>query len=386
MNGGNPVHHVQTYPPQPHYGKLPNPYGNEYQGPNGPHYPVNPAYGSNYVPMPVPYGVKLDSKLDGAPGGHGPEKGHEQGAYKHWEQPPDGLAHDSQGMPSRPSSAQEKHRSTPDRRTPGRSPGLSEPPHPHGPLHLSGPNGMQAMPPSMTPVPFPGSHLYGQHPPPLPMYGMGAPPPYMASNSQPPNMPFNAGYPVDPAKKMRLGEPDGLRSGPPPPLMEPSFQVPSSVSRHPFNGSMPPGSTQLAPHNVAQAAPMRVPHMGEHWEQPSHPNSNLMANAPPPPSTPTSGHSASKSPTSESDKSSKKKRKRCGNCPGCLRKDNCGDCGPCKSVRSHQICKMRKCDQLKSKKEKVREVSTRLGCFSRIFVLHSFRLHLPSPSPPARTC
>ena len=56
------------------------------------------------------------------------------------------------------------------------------------------------------------------------------------------------------------------------------------------------------------------------------------------------------------DKSGKKKRKRCGECPGCIKKDNCGSCGPCKSVRSHQICKMRKCDQLKTKKEKAREV------------------------------
>ena len=57
-------------------------------------------------------------------------------------------------------------------------------------------------------------------------------------------------------------------------------------------------------------------------------------------------------------KATKKKRKRCGECPGCLKKDNCNECGPCKSVRSHQICKMRKCDQLKTKKEKAREVST----------------------------
>lgn len=53
----------------------------------------------------------------------------------------------------------------------------------------------------------------------------------------------------------------------------------------------------------------------------------------------------------------KKKRKRCGECPGCYRKDNCQQCGPCRSTRSHQICKMRKCEQLKTKKERQREVS-----------------------------
>jgi len=331
--------------------------------------------------MPVPYGSKIESKLDGQPGSNGPDPKSHEGPYKHWgEQPPDGL-HDPQGgmsIPSRPSSAQEKHRATPDRRTPGRSPGLGEPlGHPHG-AHLNGPNGMvPGMPPSMLPGAYPGSHVYGQHPPP-PMYGMGAPPPYIAPNHQPPNMPFNAGYPLDPAKKMRLGEPDSVvgdhsRVGPPQAMMENSYQVPSSVSsasRHPYNGAMPPANApQMAPHNVAQPAPMRVPHMGEHWPDQAaatHPNSNLMVSAPPPPSTPTSGHSASKSPNSESDKSSKKKRKRCGNCPGCLRKDNCGDCGPCKSVRSHQICKMRKCDQLKTKKEKVREVSSFLLVFLTI--------------------
>lgn len=47
----------------------------------------------------------------------------------------------------------------------------------------------------------------------------------------------------------------------------------------------------------------------------------------------------------------RRKRKRCGVCPGCEHKDNCGECGPCKSVRSHQICKMRKCDKLKHKRQ-----------------------------------
>ncbi|KAI1293529.1 DNA N6-methyl adenine demethylase [Halotydeus destructor] len=96
-----------------------------------------------------------------------------------------------------------------------------------------------------------------------------------------------------------------------------------------------------------------------------------MPGEPPPPGWPSNGlppmtalgqppgSVASLSPSGESnpasDKPSKKKRKRCGECPGCVRKDNCGDCGPCKSVRSHQICKMRKCDQLKTKKERARE-------------------------------
>jgi len=50
------------------------------------------------------------------------------------------------------------------------------------------------------------------------------------------------------------------------------------------------------------------------------------------------------------EKPTKKKRKRCGECTGCQRKDNCGDCAPCRNEKSHQICKMRRCDRLTEKK------------------------------------
>lgn len=355
---------------------------------NGPHY-GNPPYGTNYPPPPpmsVPYPGKLDgNKHDGV--SNIGDKGHDV-PYKHWDTQPDGIVHDPQGgggvaMPSRPSSAQEKHRATPDRRTPGRSPGLGDNNHaPHGAIMVNGPNGMQPMV-SMPPGPYPGGHVYGQPP----MYVMGGhpppppPPPYMPPNNQP-TMPFNAVYSVE-AKKMRMGEVDPMgsdlnRSGPPPQQqqqqqppppqasMENSFQVPSvntsgpRTHPHPFNGThQPQPSNPLGPpQHIAQQSPMRMAppgppqQMNEHWEpqSASMQNSNMMPNTPSLPSTP----AASKSPPSD-DKSTKKKRKRCGNCPGCLRKDNCGECGPCKSVRSHQICKMRKCDQLKTKKEKVRE-------------------------------
>ena len=52
-------------------------------------------------------------------------------------------------------------------------------------------------------------------------------------------------------------------------------------------------------------------------------------------------------------KSTKKKRKRCGECVGCMRKDNCGSCAPCRNDKSHQICKMRRCEKLTEKKLKV---------------------------------
>ncbi|XP_063220011.1 uncharacterized protein LOC134529637 [Bacillus rossius redtenbacheri] len=53
---------------------------------------------------------------------------------------------------------------------------------------------------------------------------------------------------------------------------------------------------------------------------------------------------------SEGEKPIKKKRKRCGECTGCQRKDNCGDCAPCRNDKSHQICKMRRCEKLTEKK------------------------------------
>lgn len=50
------------------------------------------------------------------------------------------------------------------------------------------------------------------------------------------------------------------------------------------------------------------------------------------------------------EKQTKKKRKRCGECIGCGRKDNCGECAPCRNDKSHQICKMRRCEKLTDKK------------------------------------
>lgn len=54
------------------------------------------------------------------------------------------------------------------------------------------------------------------------------------------------------------------------------------------------------------------------------------------------------------EKQTKKKRKRCGECIGCQRKDNCGDCAPCRNDKSHQICKMRRCEKLTDKKVRIK--------------------------------
>ncbi|TNN39363.1 CXXC-type zinc finger protein 5 [Liparis tanakae] len=48
--------------------------------------------------------------------------------------------------------------------------------------------------------------------------------------------------------------------------------------------------------------------------------------------------------------SGKKKRKRCGMCPPCRRRINCDQCSSCRNRKTgHQICKFRKCDELKKK-------------------------------------
>ncbi|XP_075457493.1 methylcytosine dioxygenase TET3 isoform X1 [Ascaphus truei] len=47
----------------------------------------------------------------------------------------------------------------------------------------------------------------------------------------------------------------------------------------------------------------------------------------------------------------RKKRKRCGHCVPCLRKEPCGECYNCVNRNtSHQICKLRKCEELKKKR------------------------------------
>lgn len=47
---------------------------------------------------------------------------------------------------------------------------------------------------------------------------------------------------------------------------------------------------------------------------------------------------------------SRRKRKRCGECVPCRRQTNCEQCSSCRNrKRGHQICKYRKCEELKRK-------------------------------------
>lgn len=46
----------------------------------------------------------------------------------------------------------------------------------------------------------------------------------------------------------------------------------------------------------------------------------------------------------------RRKRKRCGECVPCRRQTNCEQCSSCRNrKRGHQICKYRKCEELKRK-------------------------------------
>uniref|UniRef100_A0A4W3H7N3 CXXC-type zinc finger protein 5 n=1 Tax=Callorhinchus milii TaxID=7868 RepID=A0A4W3H7N3_CALMI len=55
--------------------------------------------------------------------------------------------------------------------------------------------------------------------------------------------------------------------------------------------------------------------------------------------------------------SGKKKRKRCGMCEPCRRRLNCEECSSCRNRKTgHQICKLRKCEELKKKPTAALEV------------------------------
>lgn len=64
----------------------------------------------------------------------------------------------------------------------------------------------------------------------------------------------------------------------------------------------------------------------------------------------------------------KKKRKRCGMCPPCRRRINCEQCSSCRNRKTgHQICKFRKCEELKKKPSAALEVMLPTGAAFRWF-------------------
>ncbi|XP_016377033.1 CXXC-type zinc finger protein 5-like isoform X2 [Sinocyclocheilus rhinocerous] len=66
--------------------------------------------------------------------------------------------------------------------------------------------------------------------------------------------------------------------------------------------------------------------------------------------------------------SGKKKRKRCGMCAPCRRRINCEQCSSCRNRKTgHQICKFRKCEELKKKPSAALEVMLPTGAAFRWF-------------------
>ncbi|XP_012679826.1 CXXC-type zinc finger protein 5 [Clupea harengus] len=64
----------------------------------------------------------------------------------------------------------------------------------------------------------------------------------------------------------------------------------------------------------------------------------------------------------------KKKRKRCGICEPCRRRVNCDQCSSCRNRKTgHQICKFRKCEELKKKASGGMEVMLPTGAPFRWF-------------------
>lgn len=79
----------------------------------------------------------------------------------------------------------------------------------------------------------------------------------------------------------------------------------------------------------------------------------------------------------------KKKRKRCGVCVPCKRLINCGVCSSCRNRKTgHQICKFRKCEELKKKP------GTSLEVRGDDFLFPSLPppFSLPSPLPFRASC
>lgn len=73
-------------------------------------------------------------------------------------------------------------------------------------------------------------------------------------------------------------------------------------------------------------------------------------------------------PAPKAQKKERKKRSRCGKCEPCLRKINCGQCSCCLNRRTgHQICKQRKCMELKRRKP---SSSLTLSVAQVRFILH----------------
>lgn len=155
---------------------------------------------------------------------------------------------------------------------------------------------------------------------------------------------------------------------------EPESVVPNGFGVQGALGVLPPGSGQMPQPSgpeMASGPPARAtdhPGCEEQLDASCQPPPNplicpgtLEAGGTPLPepsrtvgSGPATGSLASTAPlpssTAVPPTSEKKKRKRCGVCGPCQLKANCGDCTYCRNRRnSHQICKSRKCEELKKK-------------------------------------
>ncbi|KAL2094848.1 hypothetical protein ACEWY4_009567 [Coilia grayii] len=87
--------------------------------------------------------------------------------------------------------------------------------------------------------------------------------------------------------------------------------------------------------------------------------------------------------------SGKKKRKRCGMCPPCRRRINCEQCSSCRNRKTgHQICKFRKCEELKKKPSAALEGdgSTQHSTAQHSTAQHSTAQHCPAQHSTAQHC
>jgi len=141
---------------------------------------------------------------------------------------------------------------------------------------------------------------------------------------------------------------------------------------------------QVAAISSTDPTPETISGLAEAFKPPSEPTIGELGS--PHMTTPNiGGHTPTHAVADTQEKAVKKKRKRCGECTGCQRKDNCGDCAPCRNDKSHQICKMRRCELLTEKKvsKKPRKNPNNTSFNGEFNGSQTFSPHQPSPGATA---
>lgn len=167
---------------------------------------------------------------------------------------------------------------------------------------------------------------------------------------------YGNGNPPDRQYQLSPHDKLSLQTTPPPPSAGgggPAYQGNAHVPIHTKGGKSGRGHRGGGAAAAAQEGVGQVPSVSSSLQSQSDDSkSQIMGHDDygPPPAKQAALASGTDEPGPPTEKPKKKKRKRCGECYGCQRKDNCGECAPCRNEKSHQICKMRRCEKLIERK------------------------------------